>query len=89
MADNNPQGRPLSWSEARARLRELLEKYLSEPSLTSRKVNVNVQAGITATYTTATDATDNATSIATAENTSLMLPTHIHRCHRPTFPTVL
>jgi hypothetical protein len=67
MADNNPQGRPLSWSEARARLRELLEKYLSEPSLTCRKANVNIQAGATETTAAATSATP-ATTTTTAEN---------------------
>jgi hypothetical protein len=66
MADNNPQGRPLSWSEARARLRELLEKYLSEPSLSSRKLNANVQAFFSATETTPAAATKT-TATATAE----------------------
>jgi hypothetical protein len=55
MVDNNPQGRPLSWSEARARLRELLEKYLSEPSLSSQKVNI--QAGSTDATAAITSAT--------------------------------
>jgi hypothetical protein len=66
MTDNNPQGRPLSWSEARARLRELLEKYLSEPSLSSRKLNVSVQAGISATETAAATTT-NATATTSTE----------------------
>jgi hypothetical protein len=72
MADNNPQGRPLSWSEARARLRELLEKYLSEPSLICRKVNnVNVQAGVSATHETTAAAAATTSTTTTAEKTFL------------------
>jgi hypothetical protein len=64
MVDNNPQGRPLSWSEARARLRELLEQYLSEPSLPCRKENI--EAGNTETTTAAATAKTTTTPI-TAE----------------------
>lgn len=64
MADNNPQNRPLSWCEARARLRELLEKYLSEFNISSRKVNLNMQAD---SRSSATETTTTATA-TTAEN---------------------
>lgn len=37
----------MSWDEARSRLRELLERYLEEPSLSSRKLNI--QRGSAAT----------------------------------------